>query len=141
MLDLYNSYKIFQINQIYEYELGKFMYKIVHNYFPSFISCCYSHINERHNYSTRIVTNNNLNTTSSKKTLIRRSIPHRVSGVTRGTQFPGRRVTMGAPNHCGGRRKVPTMSQVLSSIQYICLWKTSVSNMGAPNLLLAPGAI
>jgi len=29
----------------------------------------------------------------------------------KGAQFPGRRVTMGAPNHCEGRRKVPTMSQ------------------------------
>jgi len=40
-----------------------------------------------------------------------------------------------------GRRKVPTMSQVLSSIQYICFLTTLNSNMGAPNLLLAPGAI
>jgi len=47
----------------------------------------------------------------------------------------------GAPNGCAGRRKVPTMSQALSSTQYICFQKTSVSNMGAPNLLLAPGAI
>jgi len=47
----------------------------------------------------------------------------------------------GAPNHCGRRRKIPTMSQVLSSLQCICFRKTTVSNMGAPNLLLAPGAI
>ena len=66
MLDLYHSCKIFQINQIYEYKLGKFMYKIVHNCFPSFISNCYSHINERHNYPNRIAANNNLTTTSSK---------------------------------------------------------------------------
>ena len=46
-----------------------------------------------------------------------------------------------APNRCGGRKKVPTMSQVLSSIQYICFRKTSGANMGAPNLLLAQGAI
>jgi len=45
------------------------------------------------------------------------------------------------PNDCGGHRKVPTMSHVLSSIQYICFRKTSGSNMGTPNLLLAPGAI
>jgi len=45
------------------------------------------------------------------------------------------------PNHCVGRRKGPTMSQVLSSIQYICFLKTSVSNMGPPNLLIVPGAI
>jgi len=52
-----------------------------------------------------------------------------------------------ASNHYGGAesvrgpQKVPKMSQVLSSIQYICFRKTSGSNMGAPNLLLAPGAI
>jgi len=28
-----------------------------------------------------------------------------------------------APNDCGGRRKVPTMSQVLSSMQYMCFGK------------------
>jgi len=33
------------------------------------------------------------------------------------------------------------MSQVNFQIQYICFRKTSGSNMGAPNLLLAPGAI
>ena len=48
--------------------------------------------------------------------------------------FPGSRITMGAP-------KIPTISQVLSSIQYICFRKTSVSNMGTPKLLLAPGTI
>jgi len=52
-----------------------------------------------------------------------------------------------APNHSGGdeilwgRQKIPTMSHVPSSIQYICFRKTSGSKMGAPNLLLAPGAI
>jgi len=30
------------------------------------------------------------------------------------------------------------MSQVLSSIQYICFGKTSGSNIGAPNLLIIP---
>jgi len=33
------------------------------------------------------------------------------------------------------------MSQVLSSVEYICFRKTSGSKMGAPNLLLALGAI
>jgi len=42
-----------------------------------------------------------------------------------------------APNHCG----VVEKSQAFLSIQYICFRKTSGSNMGAPNLLLAPGAI
>jgi len=46
-----------------------------------------------------------------------------------------------APNHCGGRRKVPTMSQVLSSIQYNYFRKISDWNIGASILLLAPGAI
>ena len=51
------------------------------------------------------------------------------------------------PHHYGGTESlrgapnVPTMSQVLSSVQYICFRKTSGSNMGTPNLLLAPGAI
>jgi len=71
-------------------------------------------------------------------------------GVTRGkggAQLPGHRITLGAVKYCGGRRmiveaqKVPTVSQALSSIQCICFRKTSGSNMGAPNLLLAPGAI
>jgi len=44
------------------------------------------------------------------------------------------------PNHYGGAEKSQEMSQVLSSIQYICFRKTSGLNMGAPNLLLAPGA-
>jgi len=64
-------------------------------------------------------------------------------GVTRGVrgaQFTGRRVTAGAPNR-GGRQKIPTLPQVLSLIQCIFLRKTSVSNMGAPNWLLGPGAI
>jgi len=30
---------------------------------------------------------------------------HFAKGVTREAQFPGRRVTMGAPNHCGGAEK------------------------------------
>jgi len=50
MLDLYRSCKEPQINQMYECELGESMYKIVHNCFLGFISYCYSHINERHNY-------------------------------------------------------------------------------------------
>ena len=42
-------------------------------------------------------------------------------------------ITAGAPNFCGSCRKVPTMSQVLSSIQQICYRKTSGSIIGAPN--------
>ena len=86
MLDLYHSCKIFQIHQLYEYALRKFMYKIVHNCFPSFISNCYSNINERHNYPTRIAINNNLTATSSKKSLTRRSIQY--TGQGSGTIFP-----------------------------------------------------
>jgi len=44
----------------------------------------------------------------------------------------------GAPNHYGGRQKVAKMSQVLSSMQYICFRKTSGSNTGAPSLTRAP---
>jgi len=73
MLDLYHPCKIFQINQIYEHELEKFMYKIIRNSFPSFISWCYSHINDRHKYPTRIATHNNTTATSSKASLTRRS--------------------------------------------------------------------
>jgi len=61
-------------------------------------------------------------------------LPRGVTRGARGAQFPGRRVNM-------GRRKLPTMSQVLPSTQYICFRKTSGSNMGAPNLLLAPDTI
>ena len=54
-----------------------------------------------------------------------------------------------APSHYGGAKSLQegprspnnVTSSLLSSIHYICLRKTSVSNMGAPNLLLAPGAI
>ena len=53
----------------------------------------------------------------------------------------GRQIIAAGAEWLRGHRKAPTMSQVLSSIQYICARKTSVSNMGAPNLLLAPGAI
>jgi len=42
------------------------------------------------------------------------------------------------PNHCGVRRKVPAMSQVLSSIQYVCFRKISRPNKGVPNLPRAP---
>jgi len=47
----------------------------------------------------------------------------------------GRQITAGAPKDCRVRRKVPTMSQILSSVQCICFQKTSGSNTGAPNLL------
>jgi len=65
-------------------------------------------------------------------------------GVTRGAreaQCPGRRITTGSAEWVLGRLKVQTMSQVLSSIQYICFLKTSNSNMVAPNVLLARGAV
>jgi len=38
-------------------------------------------------------------------------------------------------------QKVPTKSQLLFSIQQTSFRKTSVSKIGAPNLLLAPGTI
>jgi len=47
-------------------------------------------------------------------------------GVTKGGTIPR------APNHSGGSWKITIMSQVLTQVH------TSGSNMGAPNLLLAP---
>jgi len=61
-------------------------------------------------------------------------------GVTRGAQIPRLRVTMGPPNP-GGAEKSKNVNLVLSSMHYIFFPTTSVSNMGAPNLLLAPCAI
>ena len=43
-------------------------------------------------------------------------------------------------NDSGGRRKVSTMSQVLSSAHYICFRYTSGSNMGAEKLASCPGS-
>jgi len=57
----------------------------------------------------------------------------------REAQFPWHRITMGAPNHCGVAEK--SMSQVLSLLQCICSRKIPGLNMGAPNLLVALGAI
>jgi len=55
-------------------------------------------------------------------------------GVTKGGQIPREPIDYGgAPNHCGSRRKVPTMSQVLCSIQQICFRKSSGSTIGEPN--------
>jgi len=52
----------------------------------------------------------------------------------------GRGVLSGAKvAQCPGRRKVPTMSQVLSWIQYICSRKTLGSNMGGAKLVSSPG--
>jgi len=49
-----------------------------------------------------------------------------------GAQCPGRRIT-------GWRRNVPTMSQVLPLIQYICSRKTLDSNMQEQKLVSCPG--
>ena len=56
-----------------------------------------------------------------------------------GAQFPGRRITMRAPNDCGTPKSPSNITR--TSVQYICFRKTSGSNIGSPNLLLAPGAI
>ena len=45
----------------------------------------------------------------------------------------------GATSGCKGRRKVPTMSQILSSIQCICFRKTSGSDMGGIRFASCPG--
>ena len=55
-----------------------------------------------------------------------------------GAQFPGRQITMGVPNDCGGRRKVPRISQVLSPMQYICFGRPQVRIWGRPTCFL-PG--
>jgi len=47
--------------------------------------------------------------------------------------YGGAESLRGTPNVCWGRRKVPTISQLFASFQYICFRKTSGSNMGAPN--------
>jgi len=45
-----------------------------------------------------------------------------------------------APNYCGHAQKVPTISQVLPSIEYICFRKTSGgSNTGVAKLASCPG--
>ena len=58
-----------------------------------------------------------------------------------GSTIPRAAIHYGGVESLRGRRKVPTLSQVLSSIQYICFRKTLGLNMGAPNLCLAPCAI
>jgi len=70
-------------------------------------------------------------------------------GLTRGARgrnSMGAESLWGCWNTAGGtewwwwRQKVQTISQALS-LQYICFRKTSGSNMGALNLILAPSAI
>jgi len=56
-----------------------------------------------------------------------------------GAQFPGRRITMRALNDCGAPKSPNNVTR--TSVQYICFRKTSGSKIGAPNLLLASGAI
>jgi len=57
----------------------------------------------------------------------------------KGAQFPGCRITMRALNDCGAPKSPNNVT--ITSVQFICFRKTSGSNMGAPNLLLAPGAM
>jgi len=45
-----------------------------------------------------------------------------------------------SPNDCGGAEKSQQCRKYFLQ-QHICFQKSSGSNMGAPNLLLAPGAI
>jgi len=56
-----------------------------------------------------------------------------VTRWARGAQFPGRRITTGA------EKSQQCYKYFLQ--QLICFRKTSGSNMGAPNLCLAPGTI
>jgi len=68
--------------------------------------------------------------------------------VDRGVTMCGKEGTIPrASNHymevvkLRGWRKISTISQVVSSVQYICFRKTSWFEHGAPNFLLAPGTI
>jgi len=72
--------------------------------------------------------------------LLLASTKQRRNKGAREAQCPGRQAT-GAAESLAGRRKDPNISQKLFSIQHICFLKTLGSNTGAPNLLLAPGAI
>jgi len=66
-------------------------------------------------------------------------------GVTKGGTIPrapnnygGAESLRGSQNYCGGGRKAPTMSQVLSSVQCICFRKTSGSTVGGAKLAYWP---
>jgi len=56
-----------------------------------------------------------------------------------GAQLPERRITTRALNDCGVPKRPNNATR--TSVQYICFGKTSGSNIGAPNLFLAQGAI
>ena len=76
MSELYLSCKIFQIQQIYEYQLGNFMHKIVHNLHPCHISQLFTLIANTHNYSTRIAVNKHLSTISASNSLTQRTVQY-----------------------------------------------------------------
>ena len=62
-------------------------------------------------------------------------------GITRGAkgaQFPWRRIAVGTPNHCGGRRKVSPMSQVLFSTAHLLPKDLRFEHEGA-KLVSCPG--
>jgi len=54
-------------------------------------------------------------------------------------QLPRRRITMRVLNDCGAPKSPNYVTR--TSVQYVCFRKTSGSNIGAPNSLLALGAI
>jgi len=56
-----------------------------------------------------------------------------------GAQFPGRRITMRAPNDCGAPKSPSNVTR--TSVQHICFRKGSGSNIWEPNLFLASGVI
>jgi len=62
-------------------------------------------------------------------------------GVTRGEKFHWRRITLSVPNDCGGAKKSQQCHNHFLQCSTFCFRKTSGYNMGAPNLLLAPGPI
>jgi len=66
---------------------------------------------------------------------------HCNQGVWQGSIIPRAPNHYGAPNDCGRRRKVPTVSQVLSAMQQQLLSKAFRFDHGGANLFLVPGAI
>jgi len=72
--------------------------------------------------------------TKPSASAVSRKRSQRCNGEERGAQFPGRRITMGAP------RSSNYVTSTFFNTVY-CFRKSSGSNMRAPNLLLAPATI
>jgi len=65
--------------------------------------------------------------------LVHRGVTSVVKGGTiplAPNRYGGAESLRGAPNHCRGSIKIPTVSQILSSIQYICFRQVSGRDAG-----------